>query len=1184
MKFFWKVRGSVSIFLVLIMLPMFTYAGLIIDGSRISATRMAVSGAGDLAMNSALSEYDKIVHDVYGLFAMSSDTKELQKNVERYFNNTINNTGILEGSDSYTRSFINSIGSMFSTDDISFDNIVDTQAEKFSLVPVANSALANPAVLDRQIVEYMKFRGPVSIGTGLLTKLGCLGETSKQTTALEKKVDYEKKLDTVKDACESAYKEINEANSKIDDSKFKETGYLDKLEADIASAKSNIKYMTSYIVLYKSKFYPITAVKEDKNLKKDIKKDVEKYLKGNTYTDKSAKAVAAYEYLKNTIKSDIEYEVNDTEFKMKETDFSKELSDVYFRPVNLNNQKYFIKWTEKNSSKLNKIYTTLMVMDAYTEDFSQTAVNSYKNEAAAYGYYLAVMDSWEQRQKDIKELWKSEANDYGKKAAKILYEWYEKLEDIISELGEASTSLGAVLKKVSEMKDARETWNDSVDDLSDSDIKTNMKTDYNNSAKDINESEVEALKKRVDDIKKHFEEIKKKIESIKYFKKSVCDKNYESSKAYDKYQSGIKHNKDFEDLVMWDEDDYADDFVKNNYTNATVKSGIDPATFTKVSESDKFYAYLKRICSKSESKSEEDKKKKENAEANRKKLIDQGNEDGKNQADTSSIKTGNYVSNTGLTKEISDAIDSLASGKEQGSKTFSSKDINDKSDNNGMADDAKSNLSSVTKLLDGFANIGKTARDKVYLEEYFTEMFSCYTSNVDQEGNPKTPYSLNHQDMSTNKFYRSEVEYILWGKDNVNDNLNLTKGVIFGIRFALDAIFAFTNSTTRTPALSAATAIAGWTGFGVPIVQTVILLAWSLAEAAVDVSELCEGKAVCIYKSKDTWILGIGGLKKKAEEVTKKVAEKALGDIFDKLEDAASKGLDSAENSINEYIDETVDNLADSATSTITGAVEQLAMQIVGGGIDLTKEQVQNKVNSMLSDLKNNAKGDSFGDKAINKAVDIINSSSIGGQKINQFLADKIYSIYQDSKSKALNAITSSVNDMIKSLSSAITTPIKNGVTSLVSKAKEETIKMLGKAEEFTKEKAHDAIDSFMSKMGGSSSGGGGKTSVASAFTLTYKEYLKAFVMLNIIGNENAMLKRCAKLIQANVSQKESSFNISNAYTMVEVNAEVSIRTTFMNVPIATGVDKDGNTTYDLDFSRIGSNRQKVRYVGMISY
>lgn len=99
--FFEKTKGSISLFLALIMLPMMTVAGLIVDGARISAAKASLSGAGDLAMNAALSEYDQILYDVYGIFAVSENMEELQNNVSRYFANSIDNTGILNDSDSY---------------------------------------------------------------------------------------------------------------------------------------------------------------------------------------------------------------------------------------------------------------------------------------------------------------------------------------------------------------------------------------------------------------------------------------------------------------------------------------------------------------------------------------------------------------------------------------------------------------------------------------------------------------------------------------------------------------------------------------------------------------------------------------------------------------------------------------------------------------------------------------------------------------------------------------------------------------------------------------------------------------------------------------------------------------------------------------------------------------------------
>lgn len=85
-----------------------------------------------------------------------------------------------------------------------------------------------------------------------------------------------------------------------------------------------------------------------------------------------------------------------------------------------------------------------------------------------------------------------------------------------------------------------------------------------------------------------------------------------------------------------------------------------------------------------------------------------------------------------------------------------------------MADNAKANLTGISNLLTNLTNVAETARDYVYLEEYFTEMFSCYTTGKGSED----LMSLSNEDMSKNKFFGSEMEYILYGKDTVEGNLN----------------------------------------------------------------------------------------------------------------------------------------------------------------------------------------------------------------------------------------------------------------------------------------------------------------------------------------------------------------------------------------------------------------------------
>jgi hypothetical protein len=51
-----------------------------------------------------------------------------------------------------------------------------------------------------------------------------------------------------------------------------------------------------------------------------------------------------------------------------------------------------------------------------------------------------------------------------------------------------------------------------------------------------------------------------------------------------------------------------------------------------------------------------------------------------------------------------------------------------------------------------------------------------------------------------------------------------------------------------------------------------------------------------------------------------------------------------------------------------------------------------------------------------------------------------------------------------------------------------------------------------------------------------------------------------------------------------EKSKYLSIRTTFFDIPVTSGVDANGNPTYDLDFSNIGSGRQKIKYVGILGY
>ena len=49
-----KQGGSICVFLTLILVPVLLFSGIIVDASRLFASKTVVSGAGDLAMNCLL--------------------------------------------------------------------------------------------------------------------------------------------------------------------------------------------------------------------------------------------------------------------------------------------------------------------------------------------------------------------------------------------------------------------------------------------------------------------------------------------------------------------------------------------------------------------------------------------------------------------------------------------------------------------------------------------------------------------------------------------------------------------------------------------------------------------------------------------------------------------------------------------------------------------------------------------------------------------------------------------------------------------------------------------------------------------------------------------------------------------------------------------------------------------------
>lgn len=135
-------------------------------------------------------------------------------------------------------------------------------------------------------------------------------------------------------------------------------------------------------------------------------------------------------------------------------------------------------------------------------------------------------------------------------------------------------------------------------------------------------------------------------------------------------------------------------------------------------------------------------------------------------------------------------------------------------------------------------------RDEIYVNEYILKIFKDVVEIDDSntEGKSKSTF-----------FEKGEVEYIIGG--NINEEINkvLVKGQILLIRFGMNTLHVYSDSEKRLKALEIATAVAGFTGFGIPIAHNLIMCAWGTAEAVYDIKDIYDGKKVPFIKTAEDW-------------------------------------------------------------------------------------------------------------------------------------------------------------------------------------------------------------------------------------------------------------------------------------------------------------------------------------------
>lgn len=238
MKRIYNARGAVSIFLIIILLPSLTMAGLFLDMARTKLAHEVVMSSADLALNTVLSEYDQPLKDYFGLMASCQNTEEVIELSKRYFAESMVSAGVAT---SDAQDYADEVFNAFAGNSDIQDMLKIAPVGETSIEKVANGAMDNPAMLKTGIIEFMKYRAPVNAAADLFSKL-----TDSDVEVQIENASMETKMIEARDQFYTAERKLIEQAEKAYEA-IKSYQTYETKTGDLISSENYIESMSSFL-------------------------------------------------------------------------------------------------------------------------------------------------------------------------------------------------------------------------------------------------------------------------------------------------------------------------------------------------------------------------------------------------------------------------------------------------------------------------------------------------------------------------------------------------------------------------------------------------------------------------------------------------------------------------------------------------------------------------------------------------------------------------------------------------------------------------------------------------------------------------------------------------------------------------------------------------------------------------
>ncbi len=1077
---FLKPRGSVTVFLCIILTVVISLSGLLIDLARYNMAKKQVENALKLTVESMLAAYDRQLREQYGLFATYPRNKSILKGeIYDLFSQNLN------------------VGT-------SVDGVFDLYGFNVGNIDVIQFYnLSEPDVLQQQVAEFMKYRAPVQVMQELYEKIKLMTGLMEEAKIIENKMQVDRLMNDIRESLVYVYFMINHKLSAFNNlsgssEKTLKDSVMEKCnvcENEIKKAIENCNNAVEGVNVAQDEYiknypdYDAAKKNKDDSEKKlnDIKKDIQgkeerierlsKLLDDENYTGNKVDIQRGIERIKDSL-NDLYEQKNSAQEDFEKA--KKAFDEIDNKMTKIKNElEEKLKTTAKNlwlaCDEIEIMETELQLLQFHSEEHKkynddvlkiieeiETKLNELDKESKEIKKKISKRESavsdriggdLEKQLKYFEKKTYSEISSQLKSNLNLLDEWITAIETCKNVLNNSYLNILGALKDVGEVLEKPQDENNRYKGV-------NVDTGFEKLETGL--VQLRALGKMDG------------IYSIPDFELAPAPVDTEK-KAFDnwfgeKYEGKSPQKQKESDSTELDN-------IKSN-----AKGLADILVYGNDSQQDK--------------DENEDKDETETICLDKTGLP---SDKGATSSDAEIEKIAELLNIAELNKAINEVFPHL-NPLEEPAQGFDNVNEHDKNYYNFELERIFKLFDLITEALkDGVEEIG----EGLYMNEYIVSAFKCATSFDNQ---------IEH-DIGWNRpldktfFNKAEVEYILFGNIKESSNINWSKTSVFSIRLVFNLLHVYTSPQKLAQTLSLATSIAGWTIFGVPLVQNFLLLTWAAAESYFDMHVLFNGGNVPLIKTSGSWKLDLGSL-----------SQFITGEIIEKAKDYAQEQLNKTVDNVTESIEETIEGIIDAKVDKAFAPFEKGLTDAANEVAD-SVDEIGNSISNELSNLRtkinfNNA--DDFTKSLDNVLCNYVNN-----------ISDQIRSFGQDTLANVKNSFKDKLKKSIFEWD-----PYKE----MIKRIKNYGNDLIDKGFDMAAEKIDDAL--------GAAGKSPGDNITGRLILMDYTDYLR--LMLIAVSKENKAL-RTADLIQVNLQNVSGvKHTIDNYYTYIFVKADVDFKPWFL--------------------------------------